>query len=102
VNEDNFVYDRNLSPQMERVLRLAAEGWLSTQIAVELGITISAVEKYLSEIRSRLNAKTTTQSVFKGVLNGSLVLRPDEINLIMEWQTLRLRNYCTFDLSGLK
>jgi len=47
------------------VLERMARGQTAADIALELGLTVRAIEKRLSSVRKKLRANTTTEAVFK-------------------------------------
>ena len=55
-------------------LKLVSCGNSSKQVACIMGITIDAVTKNLERARSKLNAKTTTEAVYKAAKSGLICL----------------------------
>ena len=55
-------------------LKLVAYGNSSKQVAHIMGITIDAVTKNLERARRKLNAKTTTEAVYKAAKSGLIAV----------------------------
>jgi DNA-binding CsgD family transcriptional regulator len=55
-------------------LKHVAHGNSSKQVAAIMGITIDAVTKNLERARHKLNAKTTTEAVYKAAKSGLIAV----------------------------
>ena len=55
-------------------LKLVAHGNSSKQVAYLMGITIDAVTKNLERARLKMQAKTTTEAVYKAAKSGLICL----------------------------
>ena len=55
-------------------LKLTAHGNSSKQVAYLMGITIDAVTKNLERARLKMQAKTTTEAVYKAAKSGLICL----------------------------
>lgn len=61
-----------LTPRERRVLSLVARGLSSTQIARELGVSVSTVRTHVEHARGRLGATTRAQAVLVARETGQL------------------------------
>jgi DNA-binding NarL/FixJ family response regulator len=59
-----------LSPRMREVLTLVAGGQTHDQAAVTLGISPSAVRRYIATAKSRLGVKTRNEAIVVAVAHG--------------------------------
>ena len=62
------------SKRWVEALSRTANGKSSKQVAADMGISIDAVTKHLQKAREKLNAKTTTEAVYKAVKSGLICL----------------------------
>jgi DNA-binding NarL/FixJ family response regulator len=75
-------FDR-LTGREAEVLQLIAEGLANKQIAAELSISIKTVEKHRQQVMNKLHihdvAGLTRHALARGIIEPSLVLRPEPI-----------------------
>lgn len=69
----------HLFPQHLNLLRLAANGYSTPQIAAELFLSQHTVNDYWREIYRRLGARNRENAVAMAVVRG--LVRPDEVEL---------------------
>ena len=62
------------SKRWAEALSRTAHGKSSKRVAADMGISIDAVTKHLQKAREKLNAKTTTEAVYKAVKSGLICL----------------------------
>lgn len=63
-----------LSPREEQVMKLLVEGWLSSQIALHLGISEQTVVSHVSAIKRKLGARTRAHAVALALRGGVVPL----------------------------
>lgn len=61
-----------LSPREIQVLNELANGKSNKTIALSLGITINTVEKHLTLIYQKINAKSRTEAILWWIQNGGV------------------------------
>lgn len=71
---------RDLTEHEVTLLRLAAHGLSTTQISLNLSITVNTVKKELSIIRDKLGAINMAHAVAIAITKGYLKLEMEELN----------------------
>lgn len=71
---ENPLPTRRLSPRMGEVIVLLARGMTHDQCAQALGISPSAVKKYLAEAKHRLGVRTRNEAIVAAVAGGLVSL----------------------------
>lgn len=62
-----------LSARKVHILQLAAKGYTVKETASSLGVSRSAIEKHLIEIRLHFDAKNIASAVYKAVKTGVII-----------------------------